>query len=69
YTIQYWLAYKAPEDGITRIYTYALPITGGSLTTDNQPIDLTPSTGTIGSRIQPIVMDMNPTINVCTTTP
>jgi hypothetical protein len=69
YTVKYWLAYKAPEDGITRIYTYAEPIAGGSLTTDNQPINLSPSTGNIGSRIQPIVMDIAPTINVCVTTP
>jgi hypothetical protein len=71
YTLSYWMAYRADVDGSgnppTRIYSYALPIDGGSVTSDSQAISLQPNADNLGTRNQPIVMDLNPTVDVCST--
>jgi hypothetical protein len=71
YTMTYWMAYRSPEDNATRIYQYAEIFGGGdgALTASSQSVSMEPSSDNFGSRILPITLDLDPTADVCATTP
>ena len=67
------MAYSAPEESTPRtlIYDYAKVFGSGdgALTAKSQSISMEPSSDNFGSRIQPIVFDLDPSKDVCSTRP
>ncbi|GAB4152390.1 MAG: VWA domain-containing protein [Roseiflexaceae bacterium] len=68
YNVSYWMAYKAAEDNSTRIYQHARPFGNSSIPTNTQSVTLAPNASVFNTVDQPIVLDLDPTIDICQTT-